>query len=187
MASNINTTSINSDFPVAGQDNDSQGFRDNFGTIKTNFVEAKTEIETLQTNTAKLNVDNNFLGNQISNAEFIDNVETVFPGGSITSGQNVNFNNGPVQIFTIGASITLTLSELPEAGKHQKIRVMMLNDGSERTVTWAVSGGGSIKKDSAWPTEDNTTAITSATNYTIIDFFTTDGVTIFAEYKGIYE
>ena len=47
MASNINDTAVNSDYPIAGVDNDSQGFRDNFSTIKTNFVAAKAEIETL--------------------------------------------------------------------------------------------------------------------------------------------
>ena len=48
MASNINDAGINKDYPVAGQDNDSQGFRDNFNVIKTNFTNAKSEIETLQ-------------------------------------------------------------------------------------------------------------------------------------------
>ena len=53
MASNINDTGVNSDYPVAGQDNDSQGFRDNFGVIKSNFVSAKSEIESLQNTTAQ--------------------------------------------------------------------------------------------------------------------------------------
>jgi len=48
MASTINTTNIDTDFPIAGQDNDSQGFRDNFTNINTNFEAAKTEIEALQ-------------------------------------------------------------------------------------------------------------------------------------------
>ena len=60
MASNINTTNINESYPVAGVDNDSQGFRDNFATIKNNFVSAKAEIESLQDNTAKTNANNNF-------------------------------------------------------------------------------------------------------------------------------
>ena len=60
MASTIDDTSIDATFPVAGQDNNSQGFRDNFNTIKTNFVAAKSEISTLQTNSAKLNANNNF-------------------------------------------------------------------------------------------------------------------------------
>ena len=37
MTSAINPNNIDSAYPVAGQDNDSQGFRDNFTNIKTNF------------------------------------------------------------------------------------------------------------------------------------------------------
>lgn len=48
MASNINTTNIDVTYPVAGQDNDSQGFRDNFFNANDNFGHAKTEIEALQ-------------------------------------------------------------------------------------------------------------------------------------------
>ena len=66
MASNIDNTSIDATYPIAGQDNDSQGFRNNFSTIKNNFTAAKSEIEALQTNTAKLNDSNDFLGNDIT-------------------------------------------------------------------------------------------------------------------------
>lgn len=48
MSSNINPNNINGNFPVAGQDNDSQGFRDNFTNILNNFTQAATEITTLQ-------------------------------------------------------------------------------------------------------------------------------------------
>ena len=40
MSSNINPNNIDTAYPVAGQDNDSQGFRDNFTNIKTNFSSA---------------------------------------------------------------------------------------------------------------------------------------------------
>ena len=60
MASNINDAGINKDYPVAGQDNDPRVSRDNFNVIKTNFTRnAKSEIETLQSSTAKLNAKNN--------------------------------------------------------------------------------------------------------------------------------
>ena len=48
MASNINPNNIDTTYPVAGQDNDSQGFRDNFTNIKTNFSYAEEEIDDLQ-------------------------------------------------------------------------------------------------------------------------------------------
>jgi hypothetical protein len=48
MTSQINTSNIDANFPVQGQDNPSQGFRDNFSHIKINFDTAAEEITTLQ-------------------------------------------------------------------------------------------------------------------------------------------
>jgi len=48
MSSNINPYNINGLYPVAGQDNSSQGFRDNFTNIKNNFIYAQSEISDLQ-------------------------------------------------------------------------------------------------------------------------------------------
>lgn len=44
----INPNNINGGFPVFGQDNPTQGFRDNFTNIKNNLNFAKAEIEDLQ-------------------------------------------------------------------------------------------------------------------------------------------
>lgn len=44
MASSINPNNIDTAYPVAGQDNDSQGFRDNFTNIVTALDAAKDEI-----------------------------------------------------------------------------------------------------------------------------------------------
>ena len=54
--SNITTAGFDEAFPVAGQDNDSQGFRTNFNVTKVALELANTEIGALETNTAKLNV-----------------------------------------------------------------------------------------------------------------------------------
>ena len=73
MAVTTSTTEINAidqTYPVAGQDNDSQGFRDNFSNIKTSLTKVKADLDALDTNTAKLNVSNDFNGNQISEADF---------------------------------------------------------------------------------------------------------------------
>lgn len=52
MASNINTSSIDITYPIPGQDNDTQGFRDNFSSIKNNLNVAKTEISDIQSTLA---------------------------------------------------------------------------------------------------------------------------------------
>ena len=132
MASNIDDVSINSAYPVAGQDNDSQGFRDNFGTIKSNFVASKAEIEALQDNTAKKNEANNFLGNNISNANLVDVSEELNAGGTVQASQNIDFQFGPVQTFIISGDVTLTTTGWPESGKVGKIRVILVNDGTTR-------------------------------------------------------
>ena len=72
MTSNINFAAINENFPVAGQDNDTQVFRDNFDTIKTNFSEAKTEITDLQDNAARTDGDNDFLYNVVGSLTLQD-------------------------------------------------------------------------------------------------------------------
>ena len=48
MTSNIDPNKINVGFPVSNQDNDSQGFRDNFLAIQQNFASANVEINAIQ-------------------------------------------------------------------------------------------------------------------------------------------
>ena len=44
MTSAINYSTINTQYPVAGVDNNSQGFRDNFAAIQAGLATAYTEI-----------------------------------------------------------------------------------------------------------------------------------------------
>lgn len=201
MASNISDTGVNEQFPIAGQDNDSQGFRDNFTTIKTNFAAAKTEIEALQTNGAVKNADNNFLGNTISSANFQNTTETGYiAGATINTSQNINLDNGAYQEFTVGADITLTLSNWSSTtARTGRVRVHVKSDQSagsstNRTVTFASNaGGGTIKRNSNWPTS-NLTAVIGApgvgeeSKYFAFEFVSYDsGATVWAEYLGIYQ
>jgi hypothetical protein len=48
--SNIITNNLDVTYPIAGQDNDTQGFRDNWNGIQSNFITAYNEITALQTN-----------------------------------------------------------------------------------------------------------------------------------------
>ena len=94
MASNILTTDINELYPIAGADNDSQGFRDNFRLVKTGLATAATEITALDTTRAKLNASNDFNGNVIREANFIANTEEAYGPIDVTSSQNLRFVNG---------------------------------------------------------------------------------------------
>lgn len=54
MASQIDPTTIDITYPIAGQDNDTRGFHDNYRAIQNGLLFAKTEITTLQANVAVL-------------------------------------------------------------------------------------------------------------------------------------
>ena len=60
MASTITqySSSININFPVAGEDNDSQGFRSNFARIQSALSIASDEVTLLQLNAINLNATN---------------------------------------------------------------------------------------------------------------------------------
>jgi len=114
MASSINPSNIDGTYPVAGQDNDSQGFRDNFTNTKTNFTSAKSEIEALQTSSVSLSAVNDFnFAGTISEALFLNNADTVnaitTASGTITSGKG-----GRLRFIVTIANVAHTLT-LPAA------------------------------------------------------------------------
>jgi len=182
MASTIDDTSIDATFPVAGQDNNSQGFRDNFNTVKSNFVAAKSEITTLQTNSAKLNANNNFSGNEISGALIKTNFTKTHDMGSVTTDQNISVANGNFQTIIVGSNVTLTLADFSNQNTAmESVIVSILKSGGDRTITWAVNGG-TLKKEAGMP---DPFLADSTTNPRVVEFFSYDkGVTVFARYVG---
>lgn len=135
MASNISTGDINSAFPVAGVDNDSQGFRTNFGAIKTALNTTKTEIETLQAETAKLNASNDFNGSILSDAKNKGNYFATNNLGSSASGTvTVTFTDGEYQYLTTSGNITLGFSGFPSTGNFAVMR-LEVNLTTGHTIT----------------------------------------------------
>lgn len=161
MASNINTTSIDADYPIAGQDNNSQGFRDNFGTIKNNFIATKSEIETLQSNTAKLNANNNFAGNQISNADLLTVTEKAVVKSQWAAGPttpNIQYLEGTYQVSTIIDDKTFLISwktgssvSLQNNRYAKMILQVACDDVVTHTLDFAVEGGGDVLYDEFFP------------------------------------
>ena len=195
MASNINTTDIDAEYPVAGQDNDSQGFRDNFSTIKDNFVAAKSEIETLQNETAKVNEDNDFSGSVLKNAG-LENVweETSQLGGTASDTLVLNFGDGGFHSFATDRNVAIQFDGWPEAGKYAKLRisarvaVAVENAGETRTVTF---GGAIVKYSEGFFNESDVfvpLTVGSAANPKVVDVWTTDGgTTVHVEYVGEFK
>ena len=127
MSSQIDNENIDSTYPVAGQDNDSQGFRDNFASIKANFGYAKTEIQDLQ-NKAILKsaltgstLSNDLGGSNISNGT-LTNVHGTSYSQTIQTTGDINIVNGALQVFTVNDDATLTFKNWPSTGKYANVR-----------------------------------------------------------------
>ena len=135
MASKIVPANVDGTYPIAGQDNSSQGFRDNFTAIKNNFTEAQSEINDLQTNKASLNGSNDFSGNTITDAELKDNSETVFAHGTTGGTISLNHENGHYQTLTTNASITLEFLNLPTTGKLGRLILDITYANTAHTMT----------------------------------------------------
>jgi hypothetical protein len=136
MASQINPNDIDGAYPVAGQDNNSQGFRDNFTNTKTNFTYAANEITDLQTNGVFTNVDNNMNNYDIA-AVNLNDVSTNRIAIATTTGTiAVNYASGQYQ--TIGAttgSITLSFTNFPAAGYYGSVCLQITVGSAAHTVT----------------------------------------------------
>ena len=121
MASKIVPANVDGTFPTAGQDNSSQGFRDNFNATKNNFTEAKSEIEDLQVNKASLNRSSDFNNNEVLQAKFKDTSEVVYAHGTTGGAITLNHNVGHYQTITTNASVTLTFTNFPPSGSLGRI------------------------------------------------------------------
>ena len=116
MSSNIVPGNIDGSFPIAGQDNSSQGFRDNFTAIKNNFEDTKTEIEDLQTNKASTSSNTSFNNYTVSEAVFKDTALTVYPHGTTSGTKTLDHANGHYHTLTTNGNVTLAFANWPGSG-----------------------------------------------------------------------
>jgi len=185
MTSAINPNDIDGTYPVAGQDNNSQGFRDNFTNTKTNFQYAANEITDLQTNAvlkAALTgtaLDNDMGGSPLSNANISDFSAVAAILGTLSGSVTIDYTAGHYQTVTTGASISLAFTNFPAAGNFGIVRVQVTVTNTAYTVTLpaAVSlGTGNLQGYNA-----GTISYDQTGTYTY-DFTTSDGgstITIF--------
>ena len=141
MTSAINPNDIDGTYPIAGQDNNSQGFRDNFTNTKTNFQYAASEITDLQ-NKAVLKtaltgttLNNDMNGSPLSNASIADFSAVAVILGTLSGSVTINYMAGHYQTVTTGGSISLAFTNLPAAGNFGIVRVAITVSSNAYTVT----------------------------------------------------
>lgn len=190
--SNINFNSINENFPVAGQDNDTQVFRDNFDSIKTALSTAKTEIGDLQDNAARTDQSTDFNYNVLTSVTLQDAYLRTKDYGSpiAASTQEISFKQALYHIVRFANNCALSFIEFPttvlgddRVGQIGKATLELYGDGTARTVTFTTTGSTVIKKSSTFP---DSLIVTSATDPIIIEVWQHSSNTIYLNYFGSF-
>lgn len=190
--SNINYLNINENFPVAGQDNDTQTFRDNFDTIKTSLRFANQEVTDIETNGARLDQANDFNSNNIQNA-VLDNVSWSLNkrGTPDATTLEVDFTSGTYHVININSNKTIEFTNFPGqegatetvSGGVGKCIVELYSSGGTHLINFVASGGTAIKKDPNFPV---TFEVSSTGNPRFIEVWRHSTDKIFLRYLGEY-
>ena len=201
MATIMRPQDIDELFPIAGQDNESAGFRDNFTAIKDSLEYTEASLNTLSVTAVKKSEANVFDTNaSLERVKLVRHAEQVSASGSAiiqASGQEVSYNLGSYHSIVLGNVtgggnvINIDLKDFPvaaagEQGRYAKIRLnVVLGSGVTIPKTLTFSNQlGSIKYDGSWPVA---LSITSQTQPVAVEFWSYDGgQSIFARYLGAF-
>jgi hypothetical protein len=141
MSSQINPNNIDGNYPVAGQDNNSQGFRDNFTNTRVNFQAAENEINELQSKgifkqaIAGTTLDNN-MGDNLIYAALIRDFSAVKASPTGVSGvYTLSYSAGHYQTISTTGSVTLAFSNFPPAGQYGLMRLQINITDIAHTLT----------------------------------------------------
>jgi len=203
--SNIVFSTINENFPVAGQDNDTQVFRDNFDSIKTALSTAKTEITDLESRTGGLAATEELEGLTVIGSNFNNQVifkavlqgswDRKFDYGSVNSpSRPFSYLQAKYHIAKFTGNCNLSFEEfLNDAGPVvnqgiAKIVLELYGDGTARTLTFSTSGGTEFRKNSSgsWggTALNPTITVTSDTNPVFVEVWQHNSDVIFLNYVG---
>ena len=138
--------SINTNYPVPGVDNDTQGFRDNYSNIKNSLATLAGEVGTLQITgvTTDKNNDFSYAGSIYrpildSHSTKINNLDTI--SGNTT----ISFIQGNYQIADISTDVTFSFSNWPSNILEGRI-VLEVKNTSGRVNSVNFSNSGELKK-----------------------------------------
>jgi len=202
----ISTTDLDTEFPVPGQDNDSQGFRDNFTVINDNFSASKARLEDLETYTVRNEANTEFLAlstggtARLVNPTLQSQREVKYDVGTVSTNATVYFNNqdadtqisGNYQTIVLEGDTELTIDAgtSPDSGYYQKVTLHITAIGSTRNLTWDNSLTIKFDNDSEDFWNRDTTGISSVTtgDVHIIELWTYQGsTTYYAKYIGSFD
>lgn len=208
--SNINANAVDATYPIAGQDNNSQGFRNNFGAIKDALAIARDEIGDLQakavviaelgTNTLTA-IENDLNTSLLKNGVHKQFYPEYNPRGTAQEVTTIDLTNGPVQSFTVGNGDEFNFSwgNWPQSDvpapwpidaprRCASVRLMFRTATGTAAITFGGTVTDSVVSGAVIPATGVTLPLAvNSTHYTVVEAWTVDeGDTIFIHNIGTF-
>ena len=127
---NIYISKIDETFPRAGQNNDSQGFRDNFANIKLALNYSSEDIEDLQSKAVVKRpignsnvVDNDMNWVDITRAQLKSFSETYYDLGPVSDYQEVDYSLGTIQRLQLTQDLAIQFINFPPVGQFGRLKI----------------------------------------------------------------
>jgi hypothetical protein len=181
------SNSISTVYPVAGQDNDTQGFRDNFTNIKNAFTNASKQFSDINSNGVFVDQTNDLGGNILQNATLQSSGQLVLDNTLVPVGgsQTVDFTEGNYQKWALNSSTNFTVINWPASKIYASVKLELHNTSATNITVSVLTGTNTLLLDAmtstAFPATLNTT-----TTYIYEVATTNGGVTQLAKLSGRY-
>ena len=197
----ISTTDLDTEFPVPGQDNDSQGFRDNFTVINENFVASKARLEDLETYSVRNEANTTFLPLSTGGTARLIN-PTLQGSRELKSNITPEANTATIQfrgeeiggyqtlVLEGNTELTIDATSVPDSGYRQKITLHITSSGGTYTLTWdnSLTIKFDNQSDDFWLSGEDRISTVDEGTVEIIELWTYQGsTTYYAKHVGSFD
>lgn len=180
--SQINTGPINTNYPVPGVKNSTQGFRDNFVSIKNNLDIASSEISELQNKVVLksplngITLNNDMANTLISNALTSGFRQTTYNlGSNLTGTVVIDANNGDVQFGTIGGNLQFGIMNWGPNNTQSSIKVVLNVPTEYANSTIGIPTNIDSSKETLENYNSNSVTVPNGVTQVQYDLSTSDG------------
>lgn len=164
--------SINTNYPVPGVDNDTQGFRDNFSNIKSALGTVAGEIGNFQLNGVTTNGLNDFSYIGSLSRAVLDSYGESVGTNTFSTDDTINALEGNYQKVSVNTSLNIDVIDWTEASGVKGNVILEIYNSSGTSVNINFSNTlGTLKKDISLP------VAVAGTSTVFVQLWTTDGGT----------
>lgn len=160
--SSINTNGLDVNYPIPGQNNSSQGFRNNFTNIKQNLNTAANEISDLQNKAvlksalANSTLNNDMANTLIANASTLQFRNTMYNLGNALVGEvTVNCSLGDVQYGNLSGNVLLNFGSWAPTETLGTVKLQLGRPNANSNFTISFPPSAQFTENSGWALLEN--------------------------------